>query len=106
MKVSVVVASKIRAVILGGLSVLVGPGTSLDARAQPTWHNLEAGEYAVGFWLMEERDTTRVVPGPADPARPVRIYLWYPATSQHERRGPWGYCRRDRGLPETARDES
>lgn len=70
-----------RAWFPGCLSVLVALGTSLDSVAQPAWHNLEAGEHAVGFRLVEERDATRVVPGPSDPARPVRSYLWYPAAA-------------------------
>jgi len=69
------------AVILGCLSMVVGLGISLDATAQPTWHNLEAGEHAIGFRLLQERDNTRVVAGLTDQARPVRIYLWYPANS-------------------------
>ena len=81
MRISREIALNAHAVILGCLSMLVGLGMSLDAGAQPTWHNLEAGEHAVGFRLLQERDTTRVVPGPTNQARPVRIYLWYPATA-------------------------
>lgn len=68
----------VRACFVGCLS-LAALGTRLDAVAQPAWHNLEAGEHALGFRLLEEIDGTRIVPGPNDPARPVRIYLWYPA---------------------------
>jgi dienelactone hydrolase len=74
-------AVNIHAVILGCLSMLVVPGISLYATAQPTWHNLDAGEYAVGFRLLQERDNTRVVAGSMDQARPVRMYLWYPGTA-------------------------
>ena len=81
MRVARETAANGRAVILGCLSMWVGLGMSLDAVAQPTWHNLEAGEQAVGFRLLQERDATRVVAGPTDQARPVRIYLWYPAAA-------------------------
>jgi hypothetical protein len=74
-------ALKAHAVIIGCLSMLVGHGISLGATAQPTWHNLEAGEYAVGFCLLQEHDNSRVVAGLTEQARPVRIYLWYPATT-------------------------
>jgi dienelactone hydrolase len=66
------------AVILGCLSLVAGPGLTGDAGSQPHWHNLEAGENAVGFRLLQERDETRVVAGPTAQARPVRVYLWYP----------------------------
>ena len=81
MRVSRKIAVQTRAIVIGCLSLLVGPGSSFDAAAQPTWHNLEAGEHAVGFRLLEERDSTRVVAGRTDHARPVRIYMWYPATA-------------------------
>jgi hypothetical protein len=45
---------------------------------------LERGEHAVGFRLLDERDPARFVTGgnSATPhARPLRIYLWYPAAS-------------------------
>jgi dienelactone hydrolase len=63
------------------LSLLVGLGLGLDATAQPRWHNLEAGEHAVGFRLLQERDHSRFVAGPKKRARPIRIYVWYPAKS-------------------------
>jgi dienelactone hydrolase len=65
--------------------MLVGAGI-VFARAQPTWHNLEAGERAVGFRLLEERDGTRIVAETKESARPVRIYLWYPATAASGKR--------------------
>jgi hypothetical protein len=43
---------------------------------------LEAGEYSVGFRLLEERDHSRTVTGDTPGTvhrRPIRIYLWYPA---------------------------
>ena len=43
---------------------------------------LEAGERAVGFQLLEELDTSRRVTGgiaATAHARPLRVYLWYPA---------------------------
>ena len=70
---------RVRTVILSCFSILVALGSCIDAEAQPKWHNLEAGEYSVGFQLLEERDLTRVVHGDQDHPRPVRIYLWYPA---------------------------
>jgi hypothetical protein len=45
---------------------------------------LEPGEHSVGFQLIEEQDFSRAVTGGTSPStafpRPVRIYLWYPAT--------------------------
>lgn len=81
MKIPSELAVNANAVMIGVLSTLVGHGIGLDAAAQPAWHNLEAGEYAVGFRLLQERDTTRVVAGPTEQARPVRIYQWYPASA-------------------------
>jgi dienelactone hydrolase len=48
----------------------------------------ESGEYSVGFQLLEEVDTSRMVTGGASPSsahpRPIRIYMWYPAKdSEH-----------------------
>jgi dienelactone hydrolase len=40
------------------------------------WGDLAQGYYGVGFRLMEEKDPSRSFQGRA---RPVRIYLWYPA---------------------------
>ena len=60
--------------------ILVGLGSCVNVEAQPRWHNLDAGHYSVGFRLLEERDLARVVRG-TDQPRPVRIYLWYPATA-------------------------
>src|SRR5688572_1977842 len=43
---------------------------------------LDAGQYAVGFQLIEERDRSRAVSGGVRGAahpRPIRVYLWYPA---------------------------
>jgi len=70
---------RVSAIVLSCFSILVALGSCIDAEAQPKWHNLEAGEYSVGFRLLEERDLTRVVRGDQDQTRPVRIYLWYPA---------------------------
>lgn len=50
-----------------------------DSHAQAQWHNLEAGDYGVGFRLFQEEDLARVVQGDTSRPRPVRIYLWYPA---------------------------
>jgi hypothetical protein len=53
-------------------------------RAQPTAEvlGLEAGEHAVGFRLVEDEDASRTVTGGFSQtahARPLRVYLWYPA---------------------------
>jgi dienelactone hydrolase len=59
-----------------------------EASAQPrepavaNAYAMEPGERSVGFRLLEERDTSRAVTGgsgAAQHARPVRIYVWYPA---------------------------
>ena len=61
----------------------------LGARAQTDAFGLDAGEHSVGFQLVETEDPSRVVSGGvlgAAHARPVRVYLWYPATAA--RRAP------------------
>ena len=57
---------------------------ALGARAQTDTFGLDAVEHAVGFQLIETQDASRVVSGGAPGAthaRPVRVYLWYPATA-------------------------
>jgi hypothetical protein len=44
---------------------------------------LDAGQYAVGFQWLDEKDESRFVPsqtGAAAQVRPVRIHMWYPAS--------------------------
>jgi pimeloyl-ACP methyl ester carboxylesterase len=46
------------------------------------WGGLEAGPFQPGFRLIETSDATRSFPpddGPGPVARPLRIYVWYPA---------------------------
>ena len=49
----------------------------------PFWSDLQAGNYSVGFRVLYTRDHRRnwlkVPNGVADPGRPIRISLWYPA---------------------------
>lgn len=64
---------------------------SKGARAEPVgtpaplWGDLEPGAFSVGFRVLYERDKTRTWLSPssgaaaADPGRPIRISLWYPA---------------------------
>ena len=56
----------------------------LGARAQPDTFGLAAGQHSVGFELIETEDPSRIVSGGAPGAthaRPMRVYLWYPATA-------------------------
>jgi len=63
--------------------LLVGV-TALPSLAQtpPEVFGLPAGQYPVGFRLLEDQDAARVVTGGVRGAahpRPIRTYLWYPA---------------------------
>jgi hypothetical protein len=54
------------------------------ARGTAEVWGLEAGPFAVGFRLLAERDPSRAVsdgPRSTAQARPIRIYVWYPARS-------------------------
>ena len=56
----------------------------LPALSQTDTFGLDAGEYSVGFRLIEEQDSSRVVSGGVRGAthpRPIRVYLWYPAAA-------------------------
>jgi dienelactone hydrolase len=60
-----------------------------SALGQPDAFGLDAGEHAVGFRLVEELDRSRVVSAGirgAAHARPIRIYLWYPAATAQRTR--------------------
>ena len=64
--------------------------SAIRSAAQPTPEafGLDAGEHAVGFRLLEERDASRVVTGGirgTSQARPIRTYLWYPAETAPRR---------------------
>ena len=53
-------------------------------------YGLEPGDYSVGFKLLETRDYSRAVTGGISPIathpRPIRTYLWYPATGSEDSR--------------------
>ena len=75
-------ASIFRALVLTLL--LFGPAAFAQSPARGAGETLglEAGPFAVGFQLIAEEDSSRVVTGAADAsphARPIRIYVWYPA---------------------------
>jgi hypothetical protein len=64
------------------LTVLLSVGAYSQAREAGFWGGLPAGPSTPGFRLIEALDATRSFPtsGGEDPAaRPVRIYVWYPA---------------------------
>src|SRR5229473_7084921 len=51
---------------------------------QPFWNDLKAGPHAVGFRVLYYRDhrhkwNKEPVGTVADPGRPIRVSLWYPA---------------------------
>lgn len=53
-----------------------------NARPQESLWEWESGPYLPGFRLIDERDFSRFYPSGKDDemkARPVRVYLWYPA---------------------------
>ena len=62
--------------LLSCVATLVLALAAVEGRTQEAWHALEAGPHAVGFQLLELRDTTRYVS--ATTARRVRVYVWYP----------------------------
>ncbi len=58
------------------------------SESYPLWGNLEKGPYPIGFKLIEERDHSRTYypkydhdnkPHKGERARPIRVYVWYPA---------------------------
>ena len=74
-------------------TVLLVSQLSTEARSQTNSaatspHALEPGEYPVGFQLIEEQDYSRTVTGGLSSSdshpRPVRTYLWYPASSSDD----------------------
>jgi dienelactone hydrolase len=70
------------------VSLLLNEARSQTASAASTPHGLEPGEYSVGFRLIEAQDYSRTVTGGISPStphpRPVRTYLWYPASSSDD----------------------
>lgn len=62
-------------------SMLLGAAYSQPVASISTPFGLEAGQYSVGFRLLEGRDDSRMVNGGTSSmhARPIRTYLWYPA---------------------------
>lgn len=74
-------------IILLAVSSLQPGGVGASPRAsaaQPFWHDLGIGPYSVGFRVLYGRDTHRpwlndYKSGTADPGRPIRVSLWYPA---------------------------
>jgi pimeloyl-ACP methyl ester carboxylesterase len=67
---------------LSVLMMLLAAGAIAQARDGGFWGGLEPGPYRPGFRLIEASDTTRSFPsedGPGPVARPLRIYVWYPA---------------------------
>ncbi|HSF18347.1 MAG TPA: tetratricopeptide repeat protein [Vicinamibacteria bacterium] len=77
--------------ILHASLLFVALATS-EARSQAVSgrDGLEAGEYSVGFQLIEEQDHSRTVTGGVSPSRPhprpIRTYLWYPARNSNDAR--------------------
>ncbi len=71
-------------------SLIVFPYSFLMAQTPPIWGDLKKGKYAVGFKVLYEFDYSRVYhnphpvtgkPFPEEAARPIRIFIWYPAMS-------------------------
>ena len=67
-------------------TLLLVAASTLAALAQPAPEvfGLPAGEHSVGFRLLEDQDAARVVTGGVRGAahpRPIRTYIWYPATT-------------------------
>ena len=80
-----------RATLCTGLSLILLLLNAAHSQAGgASAHGLEAGEYSVGFRLIEEPDNSRAVTGGTSPTtahpRPVRMYLWYPARSSSDAR--------------------
>jgi len=73
--------------IIVGLVLLFFPRYSSFAQTFPLWDSLDVGSYKVGFKLIETFDYSRIYnhtaqKGTLESARPIRIYLWYPAQTK------------------------
>jgi dienelactone hydrolase len=70
---------------IGYATLALSLATASRAVAQADTFGLDAGEHSVGFRLSEDQDASRAVtggvPGATHP-RPIRLYLWYPATAE------------------------
>ncbi len=65
------------------LIIFLASAAWLGAQDKAFWGGLEAGSYAPGFRLIESADPSRSFPTAGAEGvspRPVRIYVWYPAT--------------------------
>jgi len=51
----------------------------LAAMNTPFWNGLGPGKYAVGFRTLYTRDHKHTWSKSADPGRPIRVSVWYPA---------------------------
>jgi len=72
---------------LAVLVIVTGSNGRSFAEPVPSWETLRPGSHDVGFRLVEETDTSRAIraAGASHP-RPVRIYVWYPATASRDAR--------------------
>lgn len=69
-----------------GLSVMLRIGVDSQALRAGFWDGLPAGPFAPGFRLIVDADASRWYPGGSEGsagARPLRIYLWYPAVKSN-----------------------
>ncbi|MEE8527304.1 MAG: hypothetical protein V3S70_01910, partial [Gammaproteobacteria bacterium] len=78
-----------RATLCTGLSLILLLLNAAQSQAgASSAHALERGEYSVGFRLIESQDYSRAVTGGILPStahpRPIRIYLWYPASGSDD----------------------
>ena len=65
-----------------GLVILFISVVSINAQDSNFWGNLKPGLFTPGFKLVETKDSSRFYPPPTTErqnARPIRIYIWYPA---------------------------
>ncbi len=68
--------------VLFGLTFLLAVFAHSQVHESPFWGHLGAGPFAPGFRLIETSDPSRSYPptgGGLPDARPMRIYVWYPA---------------------------
>jgi len=75
-------------VVLLLLLVYSNGAYSQSGSAEITFHVPDAGEFSVGFQLLEVEDYSRTVTGGSLPAvnypRPIRVYVWYPAAPSEQ----------------------